>query len=134
GDRTLLLPIDKASIFTANLEQYERPLVSWQTYTLKKGDTLAKVAAKFDLTEARLREINGINRHVTVPPGRSLLVPMSEDADASNFGDTWNTPEFQPPDDRFGGRIVYRVRSGDSLYAIARKHRVTVAAIKDWNR
>lgn len=134
GDRTLLLPIDKASIFTANLEQYEQPLVSWQTYTLKKGDTLAKVAAKFDLTEARLREINGINRHVTVPPGRSLLVPMSEDADASNFGDTWNTPEFQPPDDRFGGRIVYRVRSGDSLYAIARKHRVTVAAIKDWNR
>ena len=80
-----------------------------------------------------MREINGVNRHVTLRPGRSLLVPMDEDADASNFGDTWNTPEFQAPDDRFGGRVTYRVRSGDSLYSIARKHGVTVAAIKDWN-
>jgi predicted type IV restriction endonuclease len=69
-----------------------------------------------------------------VKPGRSLLVPMDEDADASNFGDTWNTPEFQPPEDRYGGRVSYKVRSGDSLYSIARKHRVTVAAIKDWNK
>ena len=134
GTRTLLVPIDKAGIFNTNLKGYEEPLVSWQTYTLKKNETLATVAAKFDVTQERLREINGINRHVALKPGRSLLVPMDVDADASNFGDTWNTPEFQPPDDRFGGRVVYRVRSGDSLYSIAHKHRVTVAAIKDWNR
>jgi membrane-bound lytic murein transglycosylase D len=30
--------------------------------------------------------------------------------------------------------VSYKVRSGDSLYSIARKHRVTVAAIKDWNK
>ena len=133
GTRTLLVPVDKAGIFAANLKGYEEPLVSWQTYTLKKNENLETVADKFGLTQQRLREINGINRHVTLRPGRSLLVPMDEDADASNFGDTWNTPEFQAPDDRFGGRVTYRVRSGDSLYSIARKHRVTVAAIKDWN-
>jgi membrane-bound lytic murein transglycosylase D len=134
GSRTLLVPVDKAGIFAANLKDFEEPLVSWQTYTLKKNENLETVADKFGITQARLREINGINRHVTVRPGRSLLVPMDEDADASNFGDTWNTPEFKAPDDRFGGRITYRVRSGDSLYSIARKHHVTVAAIKDWNR
>lgn len=134
GARTLLVPVEKAGIFTANLEGFEEPLVSWQTYTLKKNENLATVAARFGITQDRLREINGINRHVTVGPGRSLLVPMDEEADASNFGDTWNTREFQAPDDRFGGRVAYRVRSGDSLYSIARKHRVTVAAIKDWNR
>lgn len=134
GMRTLLVPVDKASIFTANLKGFEEPLVSWQTYTLKKNETLATVAARFDITQDRLREINGINKHVTVGPGRSLLVPMDEDADASNFGDTWNTQDFQASDDRFGGRVSYKVRSGDNLYSIARKHRVTVAAIKDWNR
>ncbi len=134
GARTLLVPVDKAGIFTANLKGYEEPLVSWQTYTLKKNENLATVAARFGISQDRLREINGINRHVTVRPGRSLLVPMDEDADASNFGDTWNSKEFQAPDDRFGGRLTYRVRNGDSLYSIARKHRVTVAAIKDWNR
>ena len=59
---------------------------------------------------------------------------MDEDANASNFGDTWNTPEFQAPEERSGGRVTYKVRNGDSLYSIAQKHRVTVAAIKDWNR
>ena len=29
--------------------------------------------------------------------------------------------------------MVYRVKNGDSLYLIALKHRVTVAALKEWN-
>jgi membrane-bound lytic murein transglycosylase D len=134
GTRTLLVPVDKAGIFTTNLKGYEEPLVSWQTYTLKKNESLATVAARFRISQERLREINGIQRHVTLSAGRSLLVPMDEDANASNFGDTWNTPEFQAPQERSGGRVTYKVRNGDSLYSIAHKHRVTVAAIKDWNR
>jgi len=133
GSRTLLLPVDKAGIFSANLKGYDQPLVSWQTYTLKKNENPDTVAAKFGITPARLREINGINRHVAVRPGRSLLVPMNEDANASNLDETWNSPEFQAPEDLYGSRTVYRVKSGDSLYLIALKHRVTVAALKEWN-
>jgi membrane-bound lytic murein transglycosylase D len=133
GSRTLLLPIDKAGIFSANLKGYDQPLVSWQTYTLKKNESPDSVAAKFGITLARLREINGINRHVAVRPGRSLLVPMNEDANASNLDETWNSPEFQAPEDLYSSRVVYRVKNGDSLYLIALKHRVTVAALKEWN-
>jgi len=133
GSSTLLLPIDKAGIFSANLKGYGQPLVSWQTYTLKKSESPDSVAAKFGITLAHLREINGINRHVAVRPGRSLLVPMNEDANASNLDETWNSPEFQAPEDLYGSRAVYRVKNGDSLYLIALKHRVTVAAIKEWN-
>ncbi len=133
GSHTLLLPIDKAGIFSANLKGYDQPLVSWQTYTLKKNESPDSVAAKFGITLAHLREINGINRHVAVRAGRSLLVPMNEDANASNLDETWNSPEFQAPEDLYANRVVYRVRNGDSLYLIALKHRVTVAALKEWN-
>jgi membrane-bound lytic murein transglycosylase D len=133
GSRTLLLPIDKANIFSANLKGYDQPLVSWQTYTLKKNESPDSVAAKFGITLARLREINGLNRHVALRPGRSLLVPMNEDANASNLEETWNSPEFQSPEDLYGSRVVYRVKNGDSLYLIALKQRVTVAALKEWN-
>ena len=68
-----------------------------------------------------------------VRPGRSLLVPMNEDVNASNLDETWNSPEFQAPEDLYGSRMVYRVKNGDSLYLIALKHRVTVAALKEWN-
>jgi membrane-bound lytic murein transglycosylase D len=133
GSRTLLLPIEKAGIFSANLKGYDQPLVSWQTYTLEKNESPDAVAAKFGITPSRLREINGINRHVAIRPGRALLVPMNEDANASNLDETWNNPEFQAPEDLYGSRTVYRVKSGDSLYQIAMRHRVTVAALKEWN-
>jgi membrane-bound lytic murein transglycosylase D len=133
GSRTLLLPVDKAGIFSANLKGYDQPLVSWQTITLKKNESPDSIAVKFGITPARLREINGLNRHVAVRPGRSLLVPMNDDANASNLDETWNSPEFQAPEDLYGSRGVYRVRNGDSLYSIALRHRVTVAALKEWN-
>ena len=91
------------------------------------------MAKKFGLTVARLCEINGIKKHVAVRPGRSLLVPMNEDDSASNLDDTWKNAEFQAPEDYFGGRLEYRVKNGDSLYLIAQRHRVTVAALKEWN-
>ncbi|HEX4986072.1 MAG TPA: transglycosylase SLT domain-containing protein [Burkholderiales bacterium] len=130
---TLLLPVEKAAVFTTNLKEYDKPLVSWQIYTLKNKESLDAVAAKFGLTVARLREINGLNRHIPVRPGRSLLVPMSEDDNASNLDETWKNKEFQAPEDYFGSRVSYRVRSGDSLYLIALRHHVTVAALKEWN-
>lgn len=133
GSHSLLLPAEKAGIFHANLKSYERPLLSWQTYTLKKNENLNMVAAKFNMTPARLREINGLKGHVAVPSGRSLLVPLTEDGTASNLGETWNSPQFQAPEDLYGGKVVYRVRPGDSLYYLASKHRVSVAALKEWN-
>ena len=134
GSRTLLLPIDKAGIFNANLKDYDQPLVSWQTYTLKKHETLEQVAGQFGISTPRLKEINGINRHLTVPAGRTLLVPMNEETESSNLTDTWENPEFLAPDDYYMNRMVYRVKSGDSLYSIARANRISVAALKDWNR
>ena len=134
GSRTLLLPIDKAGIFNANLKGYDQPLVSWQTYTLKKHETLEQVAGQFGTNTARLKEINGINRHLSVPAGRTLLVPMNEETESSNLADTWENPEFLAPDDYYMNKMVYRVRSGDSLYSIARANRISVAALKEWNR
>jgi membrane-bound lytic murein transglycosylase D len=134
GSRTLLLPVDKVGTFNANLQVYDQPLVSWQTYTLKKNENLDSVALRFGLTSERLKEINGISRHLSVHPGRTLLVPMGDDDPESNIGQTWNSPEFLAPEKYFGGRLFYKVRLGDSLYSIARKNGVTVAAIKEWNR
>ena len=44
---TILLPIDNAEIFAAKLELIDQPLVSWQAYRLKAGETLPQVAAKY---------------------------------------------------------------------------------------
>jgi membrane-bound lytic murein transglycosylase D len=134
GNRALLLPVAKATVFRANLESYDQPLLSWQTYTIKKGDTLESLARQFDSTPARLREINGISAGRPAYPGRTLLVPMLEDSEASNLADTWEDAEFQSPHDYYGTRIVHRVRKGETLSTIARRYRVSIPALKEWNR
>ncbi|NWG30012.1 MAG: transglycosylase SLT domain-containing protein [Rhodocyclaceae bacterium] len=74
----LLLPVEKIGTFITNLERYEaedRPLSNWMTHAMKRGETLAKVAARFSISEARLRQINGITPRVRIRPGFTVLVP-----------------------------------------------------------
>jgi membrane-bound lytic murein transglycosylase D len=74
----LVLPAGKVDTYRANLERYEaqdRPLSNWLTYAMKRGDKLAKVAAQYKISEARLRQINGITPRVRLGPGFALLVP-----------------------------------------------------------
>jgi membrane-bound lytic murein transglycosylase D len=74
----LVIPADKMTTFQNNLARYEaqdKPLSSWQTYTLKKTDKLERVAAQFGLTVARLKQLNGITPKTRIHPGQNFLIP-----------------------------------------------------------
>jgi membrane-bound lytic murein transglycosylase D len=51
------------------------PLSNWQTHTLKRGETLDKLAAQRGIDLTRLKQINGITARTKVGPGFNLLVP-----------------------------------------------------------
>jgi membrane-bound lytic murein transglycosylase D len=133
GSRNLLLPVAKAEVFAANLESYDRPLLTWGTYTMRRGDTVDSVAQRFEIEPVRLRAINGVTESHPAAAGRTLLVPFIEGSEASNLADTWENPEFLAPDDYYRTRIIYRVRSGDTLSTIAQRQRVSVRKLKQWN-
>ncbi len=74
----LLLPADKVEVFLANLQSHEnqeKPLSVWRTYTLKNKEKLDTVAARFGISAASLKQINGITRRTRIIPGTTLLVP-----------------------------------------------------------
>jgi len=74
----MLLPTNKVDTYLANLAAHaaqDKPLSNWLTYTMKKGDTLASVAARHNITQPRLMQINGITPRVRVRAGFNLLVP-----------------------------------------------------------
>lgn len=80
NDAPLVLPANKIAVFQANLEEREsadKPLCLWRTYQLKKGEKLATIAARNDLTLARLKQLNGISARTRVKPGFTLLLPDS---------------------------------------------------------
>jgi membrane-bound lytic murein transglycosylase D len=78
GQNTIVLPVDKVEAFQRNLENHDRPLASWQTYTVKPKERLDRIAARHGISLAVLRQINGLGPKARTRPGQSLLVPMHE--------------------------------------------------------
>ncbi len=126
---TILLPIDKAEVFAAKLQLTEQPLVSWQAYRLRNGETLPQVAAKFNIEMEALRAINGIGSRSKVPAGYMLLVPAQGPADAAE--DTLAQAVFTTVPQ--GRTFYYRVNRNDTLATIASRYDVTTADLRRWN-
>lgn len=119
----LLLPVDKAASFEtalASLDPSDR--VSWQHYRIARGDSLIRIARKFDTQVQLLREVNGI-RGSRIRAGDTLLIPHGEDWADSLALSGQNTR--QPHG--------YRVRRGDSLSRIAGRFKVSIKDIIAWN-
>jgi membrane-bound lytic murein transglycosylase D len=80
GSESIVLPVDKVAVFERNLETHDRPLVSWQAYTVKRSDKPEKIASKHGMTLAELKEVNGLAAKRKIVPGQTLLVPMRGEA------------------------------------------------------
>jgi membrane-bound lytic murein transglycosylase D len=64
SETPMVIPADKLETFISNLEAHEesdKPLSSWQAYTLRPGERLEEVAPRFGMTVANLKAVNGIN-------------------------------------------------------------------------
>ncbi len=83
------------------------------TYTVQKGDTLYGIANKLGTTVSELKNTNNLTSD-TLSIGQVLKIPNSNNEQNSNT-------------------ITYTVKSGDSLYSIAKNYDVTVDAIKKEN-
>ncbi len=77
----LLLPILSAQTFRTNLENYNKPLVSWKTYFAKKGERLEKIASKFGIHVSKLRDVNDLPAHNKIRKTSTILVPNGNHVD-----------------------------------------------------
>ena len=131
GTPGLVLPKDKATLFLANLEGYDEPLVSWQRYTLKRGDRLEHLAAKHGISLARLKLVNNIGRRTKVGPGYQLLLPL-KGALLEPLPAMYQPPSA--PESRVSIRKVsYSVKHGDTLPKIAQRFNVGTDDLRHWN-
>lgn len=124
----ILLPIDKLNTFTENLESYDKPLVTWQSYQPKKGERLDKLAPRFGMSLENLKLVNGISRHGNISNGQTLLVPVSDEESEAEF----QVFNMHLADDH-GRATRHRVRKGETLSHIARRYHVSVAKLRQWN-
>jgi membrane-bound lytic murein transglycosylase D len=126
----IVLPADKIDVFHDNLAKLEDgSLVSWKSYTPKKGETLESIAKKYGMSVAQLKEVNGIAARTRIVPGL-LVVPVSNTSAATMS----KLPLMYAPPIAVGyRRVFYNIRKGDTQTSIAKRFGVLPEDLKRWN-
>lgn len=124
GPHRLLLPIEQAEAFKTALDALpEDKRLRWQHHTIASGDNLGKISRQYGVSVKAIMQANSLANH-KIRAGKSLLIPLSESVTTASTSRSLGIPR---------ARIRYRVRSGDSLYKIARKFQVKIADLRRWN-
>ena len=129
GPYRLVIPVEKSAIFEQNLAALpasER--VKWVRHRIRKGETLSHIARRYDTTVSVLRNSNVLHGN-NIRAGSHLLVPVAA-KEPGRYRALANI-SYEP---RSGNKQTYTIRSGDSLWTIARHHNVRVNQLTVWNR
>ena len=117
GPHYLLLPIGVSDRFITQLESLnQNDLVRWDRYKIRRGDNLYKIASRYKVKVAVLKEINGMESDV-IYAGKEIMVPR---------GSAWANK--QKPRER-----IYTVKKGDSVWNISKQFQVNIEDIVLWN-
>jgi membrane-bound lytic murein transglycosylase D len=124
GKRVVRVPMGSAERVLASLDRIEEEgRLSTVVHRVGRGETLSHIARRYGVDSDVLRASNGYVNPRRLQVGQAIRVPVngSEAAatgKASSSGPSWQT---------------YRVRRGDSLWTIARRHGVSVSELRRWN-
>ena len=117
GPHYLLLPIGVSDRFITQLESLdENDLVRWDRYKIRRGDSLSRIASRYKIEVAVLKEINGMDDDLIIA-GKEIMVPR---------GSAW--ADKQSPREQ-----IYVVLKGDTLWNISRKFKVSIEDLVLWN-
>jgi membrane-bound lytic murein transglycosylase D len=89
-------------------------------YRVHAGETLSSIARRHGMPVSTLARLNNLGAQDTLVKGQRLVIKAS----ARRFRDEGIVS---------GRRLLYTVRSGDTVYSISRQFQVSVTQLKTWN-
>ncbi len=101
------------------------PGTETETYTVKKGDTLGKIAIQHGMSVATLKSVNSLSSDM-IRVGQKLTVSKKDAKDSS-------AKIEKPVEKAADGEEAITIKSGDTLGKIALKYGTTVSAIMKRN-
>jgi membrane-bound lytic murein transglycosylase D len=131
----ILLPMGKEEEFSANLANYNKPLVSWQTYQPKRGERLDSISNKFGISVAQLRDVNDISGKGRLKGNQPLLVPSRDATETPDEKIQVNdsAPAVVATEESAPQASHHKVGKGDSIYSIAKHYGMTTKQLMALN-
>lgn len=148
SDTPMVIPTAKLDTFMNNLEAHEssnKPLSSWQSYTLRPGEKLESIAPRFGMSVAKLKEVNGLSGRMRPNPGLTLLVTDNGAAGGDEIPTLGITPPEPSPVVAVEKRApttpatvtqtqTHTVKKGETLASIAKQYKVSESDLIKQNK
>lgn len=97
------------------------------SYKVQPGDSLWSIAQRHNTTVSELKKINNLSSDLIFP--NQVLQTSATKVDSNNNNKSNNNVNAQPSTTT----STYTVKKGDTLSAIAVKHKITVKNLMEWN-
>ncbi len=132
----ILLPESNAEKFKENLSNWTKALSSWTAHKVTAArERIESIAARFKTTPEIIREANSIPANMHPKAGSTVLVPKlasTPDKDISQeIAD--NAMLAVEADEPPRKKISIKVSKRDTIDSIAKRYKVKVADIRQWN-
>lgn len=106
-------------------------------YRVRPGDTLSQISRRYRVSMSKIMSANGLRRGSILRVGQRLTIPghsFDLRAEASaNRGEKRNSRASSANTTSVRSREVHIVRRGENLSLIARKYRLKVGDLMEWN-
>ena len=103
------VPLNKSTSYSKKKKSYK---ITGDYYVIRRGDTLWDLARALGTTTRELRRLNNLSRNSKIFPGQKLNIPTKNKSGKSSVKVT-----------------TYKVRRGDNLWNLAKKHGTTVSKL-----
>jgi membrane-bound lytic murein transglycosylase D len=105
--------------------QVQTAQVTYDIYTVKRGDNLSKIANRYKVTPESIRDANQLPTN-RLYAGMSLKIPSKASSNTQVASRNQNV-------DKEIDNKVYTVKRGDTLWKIAKNHGVEISDLAKWN-
>ncbi len=125
GPHVLVVPTEEADKLVAELALLNpTQRMQWAHHKVKKGEYLGKIARTHGVRVKSIMRSNSLTSNI-INPGQELRIPLSTGA-----------AQFAGPSviSDSGESRKHLVASGDSLWKISRKYRISLADVLKWNQ
>lgn len=129
----LLLPVSAVETFESNLSNYDQSLISWKVYNAKRGEQLANIAKKFDISISRLREVNDLPKNNNITNPLNLLVPADE-SNSTNINVATLADQKLHIEQKGSKQLTHTIKRGETLSSLAKKYGTNTKDLMVMNR
>jgi membrane-bound lytic murein transglycosylase D len=128
NNHLLKIPADKSDQVKTILADSNAPLVRYEIYKVKQGDTLTAISKRYGISISMITKVNpGINPD-KIRIGQTLMIPLSiqplqSSGSSSNIANSGANIQTS----------IHTVQKGDTLYALARRYGTTAKDLANLN-